>query len=40
MFVRLIVVDPRPRNHTPGGDILVYQVPENSRELELCSSTS
>lgn len=33
MIVRVIVVDPAPR---PGkGDLLVYQVPENSRELEL-----
>ena len=33
MIVRLIVVDPNP---TPGkSDLLVYQVPENSRELAL-----
>ena len=33
MIVRLIAVDPRPR---PGeGDVVVYQVPEHSREIEL-----
>lgn len=33
MIVRLIAVDPRPR---PGEqDLRVYQVPENSREMEL-----
>lgn len=33
MIVRLIAVDPNPR---AGGqhDVLVYQVPENSREFE------
>ena len=33
MIIRLIAVDPVPR---PGrSDVLVYQVPENSRELEV-----
>lgn len=33
MIVRLIAVDPRPR---PGeGDLVVYQVPENSRAHKL-----
>lgn len=33
MIVRLVVVDPRPRD--PQRDVVVYQVPERSRELEL-----
>lgn len=34
MIIRLIALDPRPR---PGAkhDVVVYQVPEKSRELEL-----
>jgi len=33
MIIRLIAVDPRP---APGkSDVLVYQVPEHSREAEL-----
>lgn len=34
MIIRLIAIDPRPR---PGSqhDVLVYQVPEHSREAEL-----
>ncbi len=34
MIIRLIVVDPRPRAGA-AHDLVVYQVPENSRELEL-----
>lgn len=40
MIIRLIAVDPRPR--ADRSDLLVYQVPENSREhrlLEECFST-
>lgn len=33
MIVRLIAVDPRPRKGEQ--DLRVYQVPENSREMEL-----
>ena len=33
MIIRLIVVDPRPRKGK--SDLLVYQVPEHSRECEL-----
>lgn len=33
MIVRLIAVDPRPRKGE--SDLRVYQVPENSREMEL-----
>lgn len=33
MIIRLIVIDPQPRPDR--GDVLVYQVPENSREMEL-----
>lgn len=33
MIIRLVVIDPRPRD--PHRDVVVYQVPENSRELEL-----
>ncbi|HEY4723995.1 MAG TPA: hypothetical protein VII92_19230 [Anaerolineae bacterium] len=33
MIIRLIAVDPRPRKGK--SDLLVYQVPENSREAEL-----
>lgn len=32
-IVRLIAVDPRPR--IGEGDVVVYQVPEHSREIEL-----
>ena len=35
MIVRLIAIDPSPR---PGkSDVLVYQIPEKSREAELLS---
>ena len=33
MIVRLIAVDPRPKQGK--SDVVVYQVPENSREMEL-----
>lgn len=33
MIVRIAAVDPRPRN--PHEDVVVYQVPENSRAYEL-----
>lgn len=33
MIVRILVVDPNPRD--PNNDIVVYQVPENSRAYEL-----
>ncbi len=33
MIVRLIAVDPRPRQGE--GDVVVYQVPERSRAMEL-----
>jgi hypothetical protein len=33
MIIRLIVVDPRPRKGK--SDLLVFQVPEHSREMEL-----
>lgn len=33
MIVRLVVVDPRPKD--PRDDIVVYQVPENGRAHEL-----
>jgi hypothetical protein len=33
MIIRLIALDPHPERGR--SDILVYQVPENSRELEL-----
>jgi hypothetical protein len=33
MIVRLIAVDPRPLKDR--SDLLVYQVPENSREMKL-----
>jgi hypothetical protein len=32
-IIRVVVVDPQPR--TPCDDIIVYQVPENSRACEL-----
>lgn len=32
-IVRIIVIDPQPRD--PSADIIVYQVPEHSRALEL-----
>lgn len=35
MIVRIVVVDPRPESSNPKSDILVYQVPENSREFKL-----
>lgn len=37
MIIRLMAVDPHPRadSHT---DIVVYQLPENSREFELLTS--
>jgi prephenate dehydratase len=34
MIIRLIALDPRPRDASKT-DIVVYQVPEKSRELEL-----
>ena len=37
MIVRIIVVDPRPRK--AGEDIIVYQVPEKSRAMELLCET-
>lgn len=37
MIVRIVVVDPRPGSSNPKSDILVYQVPEKSREFELLS---
>lgn len=37
MIIRLIAVDPQPRPGTHS-DVLVYQVPENSREFELLVS--
>lgn len=33
MIVRLLVIDPQPRPDR--SDVLVYQVPEKSREMEL-----
>lgn len=33
MIVRLIAVDPRPKKGT--SDLVVYQVPENSRAMQL-----
>ena len=33
MIVRIMVVDPKPRN--PLEDVIVYQVPEKSRAYEL-----
>lgn len=33
MIIRLIVVDPEPRD--PESDIIIYQVPEGSRAHEL-----
>lgn len=35
MIVRIVVVDPKPELSNPKSDILVYQVPEHSRECEL-----
>lgn len=34
MIIRLVAVDPRPRLDTKT-DLVVYQLPENSREFEL-----
>lgn len=34
MIVKLIATDPRPRLDTKT-DLVVYQVPENSREMQL-----
>lgn len=34
MIIRLIAVDPRPRPDAKT-DLVVYQVPENSREMQL-----
>lgn len=33
MIIRVIVIDPDPRD--PRDDVIVYQVPENSRAQEL-----
>lgn len=33
MIIRVCVIDPEPRN--PMDDVLVFQVPENSRQHEL-----
>lgn len=33
MIIRICVVDPSPRD--PANDVLVFQVPENSRQEEL-----
>jgi hypothetical protein len=33
VIIRIIAVDPRPKPGT--SDVVVYQVPENSREFEL-----
>lgn len=33
MIIRIIVIDPRPMD--PRDDVIVYQVPENSRAHEL-----
>jgi hypothetical protein len=33
MIIRVIVIDPRPRD--PRDDVIVYQVPEKSRAHEL-----
>lgn len=35
MIVRIVVVDPKPELSNPKSDILVYQVPEKSREFVL-----
>ena len=37
MIIRLVAIDPRPRD--PRRDVVVYQVPENSRELGLLVET-
>jgi hypothetical protein len=37
MIVRVMVVDPTPRPHSEN-DVVLYQVPENSRAYELLVS--